>query len=122
MMKGEKIKMTVSEILASFAAIAFLIGIIVFMMSLMIIFLDGKKEGFIAFAISILLLGFAIYGTITSRIMDEESYNHAIAEKYEVYIDGIQVNAENIDISNYRRSHITYDDENHKILISTDKR
>ena len=114
--------MTVSEILADFAAIAFLIGVIVFIMGLMIIFSNGKKEGFIAFAISILLLGFAIYGTITSRIMDEESYNHAVAEKYEIYIDGIQVNAENIDINNYRRSHITYDDENHKVLISTDKR
>ena len=81
---------------------------------------EDKKKAVICFIAGALAIIMAIAMLIDYSSIRKDQYNQALNNGYRVYVDGTPVNAENIDITKYQGNHITYNDENQTILISTD--
>ena len=72
-----------------------------------------------------IILGFVVFGcgvaavTICDKLSVStryETYTEKINSGYDVYANGIKVDADNVDLNGYR---ITYDDNNKKVLLTT---
>ena len=81
---------------------------------------EDKKKAVLCFIAGALAIIMAIAMLIDYSSIRKDQYNQALNNGYRVYVDGTPVNAENIDITKYQGNHVTYNDENQTILISTD--
>ena len=72
-----------------------------------------------------IILGFVVFGCGVAAVLicdnlsvstRDETYNEKIDSGYEVYANGIKVDADNVDLNGYR---IKYDDDNKKVLLTT---
>ena len=52
---------------------------------------------------------------VGSSINEDQHWNYAIKQDYTFYVDGQEVEPENVDPDHYN---ITYDDDNHKVMLS----
>ena len=74
---------------------------------------DHKSLGFglLCAGLAVLLLTFLASGPIN----ENQHWNYAVEQNYAFYVDGQEIEPENIDPDHYN---ITYDDENHKVMLS----
>lgn len=78
----------------------------------------NDNKGFFVYCLITSFTSFIIIliGLLVVDIHEQQIVELKITSGYNVYIDGNQIDGNNIDISEY---HYTVDDENKKILIST---
>ena len=86
-----------------------------------VVFLMDEYNNDKGFCVYILITSFVSFILILISLLNEDIHEQQIVELkissgYNVYIDGQQIDGSNIDVSEY---HHTVDDENKKILIST---